>query len=100
LNNNYIKLDDRFSIGTDPHNIILKDKKQTTNKGYSYHKNVHQVISKIFTQLENDAIVVGELDPNKYFDHSIDLCSSIGLLTHDISLLIEKKLKQLKKDLE
>jgi len=98
--NKYIKLDDRFSIGVDSFNVILKDKNKHTNKGYTYHASLSQVVSEIFTKLEKDSIEVGESDLDKYLAHSSDLCSSIDALSKDISLLIEKKLKKLKKDLQ
>jgi hypothetical protein len=96
----YIKIDDRFSLSADKFNIILKDNERFTNNGYSYHSNVNDVVNHITYAMEKDAVLVGQpISSNK--DLRIgDLYLTLTRLKHDITLLIEKKLKKLKKDLQ
>jgi hypothetical protein len=100
LSKNYIKLDDRFSISADTFNIILKDKERNTNNGYSFHSNVEQVLDHIIYTMEKEAVVVGQPTSSNKVLHVGSWYASITRLKQEITLTIEKKLKQLKKDLE
>ena len=87
-------------MGADSFNIILKDKKRYTNKGYSYHSNITQVVKEIVTKLEIDSILVEGLDSKDYLAKSSELCSPISLLMNDIAFLLKDKLEKLKQDLK
>jgi len=96
----FIKLDDRFSVGSDPYNIILKDKEKRFNRGYSYYPNLDLLVSSLVTRLENDAIEVGQSRGDGFLDHSNYIVNSIDRLKQEITVLIEQKLIKLKKDLQ
>jgi hypothetical protein len=96
----FIKLDDRFSVGSDPYNIILKDKKKKFNRGYSFFPNLDMLIESLETRFENDAVLIGQLRVDDYSDHSTHTVNSIQLLKKEITLTIQKKLEKLKKDLK
>jgi hypothetical protein len=58
------------------------------------------LISSLVTRFENDAVLIGQLGVYDYSANSTHTVNSIQLLKKEITLLIEKKLEKLKKDLQ
>jgi len=58
------------------------------------------LISSLVTRFENDAVLIGQLGVHDYSANSTHTVNSIQLLKKEITLLIEKKLEKLKKDLQ
>tara|TARA_R100000687_G_scaffold30079_1_gene24895 strand:+ start:655 stop:891 length:237 start_codon:yes stop_codon:yes gene_type:complete len=78
----------------------LKDKEKKFNRGYSYFPNLDRLTSSLVSRLENNAVAMGQLGGDDFLANSTHTVNAISLLKHEISLLIEKKLKQLKQDLK
>jgi len=54
----------------------------------------------LVSRLENDAVAMGQAGGDGFLADSTHTVNAISLLKHEISLLIEKKLEQLKQDLK
>ena len=78
----------------------MKDTEKKFNRGYSYFPNLDQLTLSLVSRLENDAVAIGQAGGDDFLANSTHTVNAISLLKHEISLLIEKKLKQLKQDLK
>ena len=89
----FIKINNRFSIGADPYNIILKDRERSTNRGYGFYSSAEKAIAGIFTKLEKEAIERGEVGLDINSDYSMAIQRSKELLTVSLTAYLEKELK-------
>ena len=96
----YIKLDDRFTIGVDTYNWILRDKEKGRNDGYSFFAKPKGMTKYIVDMLRKEAILRGEVDLDAYrpfIPHSSD---SVKALWREVDVMLEHKLRKLKMELE
>lgn len=96
----YLKIDDRFSVGVDKYNWILHDKEKGDNRGLSYYGKLEHMTLSIVNRLRKDAIARGEVDLSEYLPFKQHSSQSVKALCKEIDVLLEGKLRKLKKGSE
>jgi len=96
----FIKINERFLIGVDTYNWILKDKDRGINNQNSYFSKPEKIAREIAWRYEKDAIARGELDYKKYLNNNTLLHAQISELLEDVGWLVKEKLEKLKSDLK
>ena len=96
----YIRLNDRFTIGVDTYNWILKDKTKGTNDVLSFFSNPNSMTKSIVDRLRKDAVLRGEVDLSPYLPFKVHSSDSVKALWQEMDVILEQKLKELKMELE
>lgn len=107
----YIEIDERFSIGADPYNFILRDEEREHGRKNSYYSSIEKMVNSFVTRLLKSSLinltnrhknssVRGELGVDDYLLTSRLLSGRISVLVADITTSLKHKLEQLKKDVE
>ena len=96
----YIRLDDRFTIGVDTYNWILRDKEKGTNNGLSFFSNPNSMTKSIVDRLRKDAVLRCEVDLDAYRPFKVYSSDSVKALWREIDVMLERKLRKLKMELE
>lgn len=96
----FIKINERFLIGVDTYNWILKDKDRGINNQNSYFSRPEKIAREIAWRYEKDAIARGEFDYSKYLCNNTLLHAQISKLLEEIGLIVKEKLEKLKTELK
>jgi|14_taG_2_1085336.scaffolds.fasta_scaffold285005_1 hypothetical protein len=96
----YTKLNDRFSIGADQFNFILRDEDRGHRCKDSFYSSAEKMLKEICIRYKQDCLLRGELRGNNYLFTNDKLRRSMKELLEDITMSLKHKLEQLKKDVE
>ena len=100
MKNPYIKLDDRFSIGADAYNWILKDNTRKTERQNGYYGTVEQLIKSLRDKYRKEALARATVGVDKEVRHIPLSHPSEGIIMAQINTYVYNKLAVIKQEIQ
>lgn len=99
MKNPYIKLDDRFSIGADAYNWIIKDHKRGISRQNSYFGNVEQSIRFVKDKYRKEALARASVGVGEEVPENTILQRSESIIMAQINTYVYDKLAVIKQEM-